>query len=284
MAAASRGRVDTCIWCPEHPFEPVFRRLPRRPMPPTWDDRLWPAVIDPHKTRGMPVCVDCERWSPGTFRTCPDCSGTLTREPSWATADAALWRLDYEAKWWHRRARAAEGTEAYQDAAWARVAEYRRDYNALRLRLLPVLEAQDAQRRELYAAAARAAGVTYLEYMANLKRQRSDRVRRYSDLERSRGPRGDLIPMEEYERQMRDGDQLRVEAEALALGLSVRDFEALQRRESRALRRLYGSEGRIVDREHAGCLTWFRPMAVISLVVAVGLVPAVVLLLVGRSP
>jgi len=240
----------------------------------------------------MPVCVDCEHWSPGTFKSCPDCSGVLKLEPLWARSskDQQLSRLDWEAKWWHRRARDETQRKAVRAEAWSMVEDRRRRYEELRRRLLPVLEVAEARRVERMEAGARAAGIPVRAYEANVareERQREQAARRASDdLEKAR--EAGLISKKEYEKRTasasstRGRDRARAEeAVARAQGLSVRAYRSRERHDEDERERLSGGE---VPDPGWGQAWFIGAVVTVPITGVVGLIVAVAFFLTGRPP
>ena len=176
----------------------------------------------------MPVCVDCQAWSPKGLECCPDCSGTLAPEPAWAEMDPVLAKLDYLARYGVRK-----GDRDDWDFQ-------RRRYNAVRTRLLPVLEAEEAARSERYSAMALAAGVPTGEYRASVELDRRERVRAREKLERAR--LAGRITLKEEEREGRVLEAESDMAEAAAEGLSLRAYKKVQRRSLAARKRAHGGE------------------------------------------
>jgi hypothetical protein len=201
----------------------------------------------------MPICVDCGHWSPGTFKSCPDCSGVLKLEPLWLrpSKDEQLWRLDREAKWWHRRARGEDATDATKAEAWAMVEDHRRRYEELRRRLLPVLELAEARRVERREAEARAVGLPLRTYKAKVAREERERwqaaEREIAELQTAHDT--GAITKKEHEKRLaqrsaeRDRERARAEeAAARALRLSVGEYRRRARRDEHERERLWGGE------------------------------------------
>jgi hypothetical protein len=240
----------------------------------------------------MPVCVDCERWSPGTFKSCPDCSGVLKLEPLWARSskDPQLARLDREAKWWHRRARDEDATDATKAEAWAMVGDRRRRYEELRRRLLPVLELAEARRVERMGAEARAVGLPLRTYEAKAAREGRERSRNadheMGELQKARDT--GVITKKEYEKRLaqrsseRDRERAQTEeADARALGLSVRAYRRRARDDEDERERLWGGE--VPDPGWGQA--WFIGAAMtVPITGVVGLIVALAFFLTGRSP
>ena len=245
-----------------------------------------------HDACRVPVCVDCEHWSPGTFKSCPDCSGVLKLEPLWARSskDAQLDRLDWETKWWHRHARDETSPEAARAEAWSMVADLRHRYEGLRRRLLPVLELAEARRVQRMEAGARAAGVPVKAYEAKVAREERAREQaaHRSDSELWKAYNAGLLTHEEHERRQAEvWSALRAErghdeeAAAVAEGLSIDAYRRRAAREQKRRERLWGNEG--TDPE--GGLEWLVYSGLTVLITGVvGLIVAAVFLLTGRSP
>jgi hypothetical protein len=243
----------------------------------------------------MPVCVDCQRWSPGTFKSCPDCSGILKLEPLWArpSRDAQLARLDEEAKWWHRRARDGGDADTTEGEAWAAVEDRRRRYEELRRRLLPVLEAAEARRVEQMQAGAAAAGLPVRVYEANLakaERERQEASRRTSN-DLLRALDAGRITHEEYDRRMAEmsaqAGEVRAQADkdaARAQGLSWRAYQARQWSLRRQRERLWGGEDAWLTDPGGWGQAWLLTFLALPITGVVGLLLGAVFLLVGRSP
>jgi hypothetical protein len=243
----------------------------------------------------MPVCVDCERWSPGTFRRCPDCAGVLKLEPLWARSskDPQLARLDEEAKWWHRRARDKGSADITDAEAWAMVEDRRRRYEELRRRLLPVLELEEDRRVELMEAGARAAGLSFRTYEANyakVEREREQASKRTSS-DLFRALNDGQITHEEYDRNMAEmwaqAGTVRaqtVKEAARVQGLSLRAYQARLGNLRRQREQLWGGEDAWLTDPGGWGQVWFATFLALPVTGVVGLLLGVVFLLVGRSP
>lgn len=231
----------------------------------------------------MPVCMDCDRWSPGTFKRCPDCEGTLKLEPLWArpSRDAQLARLDDEAKTLHRHGELGA------------VADRRRRYEELRRRLLPVLEAAEAQRVQRMRAGARAAGVSLRAYESRLRQEERERdataSRARNELFRAHDT--GRISREEYERSMAALDERladerarTTEEAARTEGMSISDYRARAARELWVRRRLWGGEDRWLTDAAGMGQAWFVTFLALPIAGAIGLAVLLLFLLAGRSP
>jgi hypothetical protein len=152
----------------------------------------------------------------------------------------------------------------------------RRRYNAVRARVLPLLEAEEAARTERYAVMAQAAGIPLKEYRKRVEHDLLEFMQAREDLDRARG--AGRITEQDWERA---GEALAARyatAEAANQGLSPRAYEKTRRRSTRARKRLYGDEdpdrfsdwlGRAIIVAGGGCLA-----AVAVTVLAVSLLVA----------
>jgi hypothetical protein len=228
----------------------------------------------------MPVCVDCHRWSPGTFKSCPDCSGLLELEPEWArpSSDPELANIDRLAEQWHREARAASSEEASKEAM-AAIEGFRRKYEEMHRRLLPMLEAAETRRAARVQRGARAKGLTIDEYEAQVAREQRglEEVLRKLGEARTAG----RITQREYEAGLEEGRSRAIEEGARADGVSVRVYRERISREERERDWLRYPKWTDSDR----FMDWL--LATIGAVVLsciAGLILTAVFILGGRSP
>jgi hypothetical protein len=229
----------------------------------------------------MPLCVDCDRWAPGTFKACPDCNGVLKLEPAWQrpSRDIQLERLDREARYWHRRGDLGE------------VEDRRRRYEELRRRLLPRLEEAEEWRARRMEAGAQASGLSVRAYQNALRRE--EREREVSATRTLNGLWRDVnagrMSRDEYDRatseayaELSSARERADRSAARAEGLTDDAFRARSAGDRRARERLWGREHQWLSDPGGWAQIW--PITVLALPAAAvaGLVLAIVFVATGR--